>query len=128
MVRVAGTADDIRQSEMLCRWHSFVLYEPMCRWHKKLFCHVVRRALFISLPKMARLFRNTVRTNYAKKKTQKERRKMMQYALLLGTYLLLMLTGSLPVAGETFKCTVRTGPRLAARYYAAHDQDSRGII
>lgn len=49
----------------------------------------------------------------------------MQYALLLGTYLLLMLTGSLTVAGETFKCYVRTGPRLAAQYYA-HDQE--GII
>ena len=47
---------------------------------------------------------------------------MMQYALLLGTYLLLMLTGSLTVAGQKFKCYVRTGPRLAARYYA-HDQE-----
>lgn len=61
---------------------------------------------------MARLFEIRVSTNYAKKKTQKERRRMMQYALLLGTYLLLMLTGSLTVAGETFKCQVRTGPRV----------------
>lgn len=34
---------------------------------------------------------------------------MMQYALLLGTYLLLMLTGSLTVAGETFKCDGNNG-------------------